>query len=348
MIVAFLFTLQVIWMKVILGAASGNQASKLNPSLGTCSEFSPRNQKDEKALARYVDNLDMDGLNDFVTFFGMGRTGHSWIGTVLDASPNAMVANEFNALEYFYQNKDVTREELIEKLAGNSYLCGLYGRVQVYNYTIPGLWQGRAEKLEVIGDKKGRGSITALEKMGKKPWLFPSHAAGQKALYNAFMNRMQLQPKNIIVLRNPFNMISTYALRHGPSKSYQWLEFGLDVIWPSRSKQKPKVKDSQVDTLVDTIKNAMWAKDNLGESHQWHLMTMEAFATNTTQELRKMCSFTNIKCPDIFMDKVLEQTHHNSHDTWHMASWTQSQVDKVNELIVGWGLSEYYSPKLSL
>ena len=44
---------------------------------------------------------DFDNVIRFVTFFDFPRSWHTWIDYVLDASPNALVANEVGALQIY-------------------------------------------------------------------------------------------------------------------------------------------------------------------------------------------------------------------------------------------------------
>ena len=42
---------------------------------------------------------EVDGVETFVSFIGFGRSGHSFIGAVLDAHPNIVIGHEFHVLQ---------------------------------------------------------------------------------------------------------------------------------------------------------------------------------------------------------------------------------------------------------
>lgn len=148
---------------------------------------------DFKEMMRYIDNLGFGRVEKYLMFFGFKRSGHLWIGFVLDAAPNAMIANEWNAFKRFRTNsrkgKELTRDVLFAKLAKNFYLCGRYGRIQVYNYSIPGLCQGRignGHALEVIGDKKGGKTSNYMVKMAPDPLSNAANAKQQRDYFYSF------------------------------------------------------------------------------------------------------------------------------------------------------------------
>ena len=143
----------------------------LKKNLGSCRFFTPRSGKDKVEMHNFVNRLNFAHVQHFVAFLSIERAGHSWIGSVLDAAPNALVANEYGIFETFKKKRrNMTRNTLFEGIAKNSFLCGKYGRIHVYNYSIPGLWQGKigdGHTIQVIGDKRGGTLTNTLMSFGK-------------------------------------------------------------------------------------------------------------------------------------------------------------------------------------
>jgi len=300
-------------------------------NLGTCTKFIPPNKREKQQVENYVNSLDFQHVDTFVMFLSDRRTGHSWIGSILDASPNAMIANEFDVFRSFEDSEEnLNNKDLFRELAHNSHICGRYGRIQIYNYTIPGLWQGKVAsdtELKVIGDKKGAASSRFLMSKGGTPWKNETHALAQKEFFASFMNMTATKyHKIIIVLRNPFNMIATEFLRN-----------------------KNKVKHTDLLLLRVTksvlyqLKQNLWARDNLSDKVDWFVLPIEEFSRNTHQKLQELCKFATVDCPSIMMTKVTEQTHHTSHDTWPLVDWSNEAALMVNNFIRE-RLSEYYTP----
>lgn len=94
----------------------------------------------------------------FVLFLASPRSGHSLIGSLLDAHPNAMIANEADIFGVYARDPShQTRSTLFNRLINNSLSCGIAGRFQTgYDYTVPGAYTGQWRcRIDVIGDKKG-------------------------------------------------------------------------------------------------------------------------------------------------------------------------------------------------
>ncbi|MFO0749590.1 MAG: hypothetical protein U1F43_28555 [Myxococcota bacterium] len=101
----------------------------------------------------------------FVFFIGYPRSGHTLVGALLDAHPDALVAHELHALAVLRQPRRLPlgAPRLYAKLLLRSRWFGARGRLwSGYDYTVPGQWQGRWRTLRVIGDKRGGGSTQLL------------------------------------------------------------------------------------------------------------------------------------------------------------------------------------------
>jgi hypothetical protein len=135
-------------------------------------------------------------IDAYVMFIGYPRSGHSIVGSLLDAHPQVIIAHELNALKFV--EAGCTREELYWLLLHNSRQFAEHGRQWGdYRYEVPGQWQGRFSALRVIGDKKG-GSSSML--LAREPGLL-------ERLRKLLPERMRI----IHVTRNPFDNIATLA-----------------------------------------------------------------------------------------------------------------------------------------
>ena len=302
----------------------------------SCKNFDEEEEKKhDPEKQEFVRNLNYDDVERFVLFFGFARSGSSWIGSVLDASPNALIANELGALD-LYANRHWTRKDLFHKLASNSFLCGKYGRIQAYDYSIPGLWQGKlrgGDKLRVIGDKQaGQTSKLMREKFGRRPWENEADAASQRRAFERFFAAVKAKPRIVLVLRNPFDKISTTVMRKAQAKNTS-SEDAIHGYIDEASKE-----------ALALYKENMWASKNLGTPDQWHVMTMENFAANTEEELERLCEFVGIECPPTMVAEVVNRTHHEVHHTFDMVNWNENQTRLMNEYIRS-ELSEYYEAR---
>jgi len=140
----------------------------------------------------------LERLRTFVVFVGWPRSGHSLVGTLLNAHPDAVIAHELNALELV--RAGVGREDLLGLIFEREREFAAAGRRWEGNdYSVPGSAQGATAQPLVIGDKKG-GRSTVL--LAEEPDLLECLGAA-----------VALPLRVIQVLRDPPNVISSIARR---------------------------------------------------------------------------------------------------------------------------------------
>src|SRR5215207_8273627 len=94
-----------------------------------------------------------DGVETYCMFLGYPHSGHSLIGSLLDAHPNAIVAHELDALKFV--RAGFGKHQLYELLLDNSRRFAQRRREwNGYGYEVPRQWQGRFNEVRVIGDKR--------------------------------------------------------------------------------------------------------------------------------------------------------------------------------------------------
>lgn len=129
------------------------------------------------------------------------RSAHSLVGSILDAHPHAIVANEFDVVKHLRRRSFDTRLELFRLLVDNSIRYASSSRVQAgYSYAIDGAYQGRwIGRLSVIGDKKGGGTSAFLSRSWQQTIDELRRLQAMIGLRFAFFH----------VARNPFDNIAT-------------------------------------------------------------------------------------------------------------------------------------------
>lgn len=148
------------------------------------------------ALRAFGDRRHFEAVETYCMFIGYPRSGHSLVGSLLDAHADAVIANEADALRYVATG--FTRTQLYSLILDNARHYGPH-REHVYDYTVPGQWQGRFRTIRVIGDKKGGRSTRRL--------------ARNPSLLDRLRQRVGVPVRFIHVVRNPFDNIATIYLR---------------------------------------------------------------------------------------------------------------------------------------
>lgn len=113
-------------------------------------------------------------------FIGYPRSGHSLVGSLLDAHQHAIVAQELDALRFV--EAGFGRYQLYQLLLDNFRRFAWRGREWTgYACEVSNQWQGRFDELHVIGYKKcGRSTLRLAEDPGLLHRLQKTVATGIK------------------------------------------------------------------------------------------------------------------------------------------------------------------------
>lgn len=143
-------------------------------------------------------------LSTFCLFVGYGRSGHSAIGSVIDAHPNAVVSHELHALKRF--SEGVTRSQLFTEIYERSQTQAAEGRTSsradggVYHHVIEGQRKNGNTGVTTLGDKKGAGTTHHISTHGLQ-------------ILEDFESFLGVPLKILHVIRNPFDVIAAGKAR---------------------------------------------------------------------------------------------------------------------------------------
>ena len=105
--------------------------------------------------------VDFGHVERYCFFVGYARSGHSLIGSLLNAHREMVVSNELNSLRFVQHG--FRRNQVFALVLARDAMFGNMGRLWTgYDYSVPNQFQGRFTRLKVIGDKQGGGSTRRL------------------------------------------------------------------------------------------------------------------------------------------------------------------------------------------
>jgi hypothetical protein len=140
-----------------------------------------------------------DAIRTFCLFVGYGRSGHSAVGAMLDAHPQAAIAHELHAVKRFFDG--VPRDVLFDEIFALAQQQAREGRYATragggrYAHNLPGQAKADASGITVIGDKKGAGTTWELARRGIE------HLEDFKAY-------IRVPVRILHVIRNPFDIVA--------------------------------------------------------------------------------------------------------------------------------------------
>jgi Sulfotransferase family len=158
----------------------------------------------EATLGAAASRALLAGEPTYTMFVGYPRSGHSLVGSLLDAHPDVVIAHELDALRFLQAG--FTRDEIYYLILENSRLFAEIGRTWgPYSYAVPDQWQGRFRTLRVIGDKKGGRSTR--------------HIHDDPSSLDRASERFGSDIRLIHVVRDPFDNVASMA-RTMPSQRH--------------------------------------------------------------------------------------------------------------------------------
>jgi len=262
-----------------------------------------------------VSNLEFESECSFLLFIGTPRSGHSIIGAILDAHPNAIVSHELHALQKISQGW--TGKQLLEGIFETSVKQEAEGRSQShkdhsedylqdakpmgiryrFDYAIPTQYQGRVEgSIKVIGDKKGGGTTTIL--------------TNQPELLSKLDTMIEPQIKLIYVVRNPYDNIATMSFRSGNS-------------------------------LESQIENYGWYIENLHgilnmEQHEYLTIFQEDFIDEPKRQIELICEWLHLEPIPSFIEDAASIVYKSPHRSRSRVEWGDIEIEEVEKIISKW------------
>ncbi len=237
-------------------------------------------------------------VDTFVFFIGHNKSGTSMIGSLLDAHPKVIIADEVGAIDFL--NAGFTRDQVFHLLLKGSRREFMKGRVTArrltpYSYLVPDQWQGQYRTLKVIGDGKA-GSTTNL--LANHPLLLSQ--------LPALVNGSKI--KIIQTIRNPFDVISVMMVRGKRS-------FENSIAYYFSNCEILEILRSQLD------------KSNLFP------IRYEEFVKSPRKNLCLLCEYLGIEPLEDYLDSCTSIIHHIPVRHWNMVKWETKWIRMVEEKI---------------
>ena len=265
---------------------------------------------------------DITDVEKFVFFVGYPRSGHSIIGSMLDAHPNMIVAHEFNLFHQLrHKPRTHSKGALYNLLYTNSYNNALNGwrsgaKVRKgYTLEVRGGWQGRFTKLKVIGDKSG----------GQTGQEYETSPSTFVHIYNQLKQTVGIPVRAIHVVRNPYDMISTRVLYRDRDKPGSRL-----------STATKEHKYNNTEHLVLQVNRTFELMLNIWNMiRDCNLTVLEVHIADLIHSprdtLKRVCDFLGLECPEDYLQACSNKAYTVVPKTRLLVEWPQTLRQRVSE-----------------
>jgi len=246
---------------------------------------------DRVGIARKVEHQRrrFEQVHTYCLFIGYPRSGHSVVGSVIDAHPNALMAHRLDSLQYVARGYSAL--EVFYLIARNSERFARSGRqLTGYRYNVPNQWHGRDQVLSVVGDQEGNRSSVRL--------------ARDPGLLRPLVDGSRVKVRFIHVIRNPFDNITTWALRDQST-----LERSVERYF-SRCANVMQIKQSTPPGDLLDIRH-------------------EEFVSNFDAECRKLLGFLSLDVSDEFVTDCASIVYHSPHRSRTQIEWPRRLIEQT-------------------
>ena len=292
-----------------------SNATSLYPSLP--SDFTP--------ISKQV----FKGVEKFVFFVGYPRSGHSIVGSMMDAHPDIIIAHEFMLFKKWssanYRRKLMNKGYLFNALYQDSYQDAKKGwrsshrDKKGYTLDMPSSWQGRFRQLRVIGDKSGGQTAIVYSKSSKRACQ----------IYKELVDTVKVPIHIIHVVRNPYDIIATDMLYRNAGKAMRGRKLNATVEHPYHNnehlRKSIRIVYSFASAVRGMIKNCHL--DNTLEIHH------ADHVKHPKETLQKICDFLDVKCPEGYLQECDDKTYKQLSKTRELVVWNQKAHRLVKAII---------------
>lgn len=262
-------------------------------------------------------------VDKFVQFLSFPRSGHSLIGSLLDAHPNAVISHELDAMGLVH--KGVSIKSIYGLIEDNSNTFTKHGRFwNGFSYEVKGQPHGQSDNLTVIGDKKGDWAVRWFEKDAQ--------------LITKLRNSTDDKIRWILVTRNPLDNIATLSLRK--NRTYDEVRIqnksGDSFTAELKSRQDSgaiaaAVRDDMIADyrlLCNTISDM---QRELTEEEVLHVI-YEDFCSDPIKGLGDICNFLGLESSSDYLQNCSKKITPSLHKSRERVTWSHEQVDEVKNI----------------
>jgi Sulfotransferase family len=261
------------------------------------------------SLLRARRNPSFADLESFCFFIGYARSGHTLVGAMLDAHPEAVIAHELDAVSCVRHH--FTRSQLFALLLERDLRFGAMGRTWAgYQYEVPGQYQGRYERLRVLGDKRANSAALQIAKWPE--------------LLDRVRHVVRVPIRVVHVTRNPYDNVATAAQRHNYPRT-DVSAITQATLWYEQSCES-----------VDKIRRLLDDSELLDVRY-------ESFVEDPRGSLTELCRFVDIQPGDAYLEACAGLVWPSTKKTRDAVEWTEEERQGVERIIERYELLCSYS-----
>lgn len=338
----------------IMEPKSGKQLSGHDILLKN-NESQQSSNAEKKSVTQHLPEEVINGVEKFVFFIGYPRSGHSIVGSFLDAHPHIVMAHEFMLFRKLMKSNMQRRQELLhskqhlfDALYSSSARASLSGwrsedrKVKNYTLSIDSQWMGKYDDhISIIGDKSG----------GMTANIYSESPEGFTKLYKELKETVNIPIKVIHCIRNPFDIVATNTLYTKAAKLHDIKfvssfkskmsklqgEAFLKARFNSEKMLGRGIQILQNQTMAVEKITALVGPENVLEIHNSELVN------DPESTLTKICRFLVVDCPHDYLRTCSEKVFKSVSKSRDTVVWSQRLREMMERLMFHYPYFHRYS-----
>ena len=294
----------------------------------------------------------INGIRKFVFFIGSDRSGSSIVGSLMDAHPHVVIANEWhfphldNAPPLDKPPLLGLKRDLFNTLYSRS-ICDVSedraSSSKGYSLRVKGLWQGRyKDYIDVIGDKCSKNTTRSY--LGSKGEFVENY----KKLKKSFGIPIQA----IHTVRNTFDVVATGAvIKHNDHATFRNLKHifssdsGKEAPTTLEKFSKSHSVDEEIEYVFDSIDatqkltDGVFGRENVLDVHNCDLVD------DPRGTMSRIFDFLEVDTTEYYLDVCAEKVFKSESRSRNMVVWTPEQIKTVEARMKKYDVLSRYSFK---
>ena len=253
-------------------------------------------QKEEiNKINQLITDSQITKVESIIMFVGHAHSGHSLIGSLLDAHPDIAISNHVNIPNLLLKH-NLAKNEIYKILLYISMQNKkpLSWKNTEYSYKQDKSFQGKTQNPIILGDKQGGASTRILM---NNPLLL-------NKLLGVFSDKLKV----IFVHRNVFDNIAAF--------SYYMEE---------------ELSQKHIDRYFKNLEEVYKIKESINKRN-WFSLCHEKFISSPVEHLAKLYKFLEIK-PDCNVENLTKLVNKKPKTRKENINWTKDQINHINNRI---------------
>ena len=282
---------------------------------------------------------ELGAVREFVQFVGFPRSGHSLVGSILDAHADAVVSHELDAMGLL--RAGLPERMLYALVLDNSAAFSRNGRYwNGFSYVVPGQEGGGAKTPTVVGDKKGDWAVRWVQK--------------EPGLLGAVQRRVRARCRWVLVTRHPLDNIATMSLRKGRAYDRLRIAAASSADFKAhleQAQERGEVASAALDAMIDDYEGLC---QGIAEMQQaiaaadWRHVVYEQFTKTPEAEVRALCEFLGLDPEPGYVSAAASIVHDSPNKSRRSVAWTDEQLGRVARLTRRFSFLEGYAGDLDV